>query len=213
MEVLKDWLDWHKQYEDESSALYRRLDVVQRELSRELIDRAGESTKVLSVCAGQGDDVLGVVASTRNLGRVETWLVELDSRNAEIARKRIAGGGHADIEVVHGDAGILSIYEGFVPADVVLVCGVFGNIPERDIYITIDALPQLVARGGIVIWTRSRRQPDITPKIRQYFVDHQFSEESFTAPDGDLWTVGVERFVGRPRSLQLSSRMFTFTDD
>jgi hypothetical protein len=42
----------------------------------------------------------------------------------EAAKKAALGG----VEVITGDASIPSAYDGAVPADLVLVCGVFGNI-------------------------------------------------------------------------------------
>jgi hypothetical protein len=38
----------------------------------------------------------------------------------------------------------------------VLVCGVYGNIPEADVHRTIETLPQFCARNATVIWTRHR---------------------------------------------------------
>ena len=73
-------------------------------------------------------------------------------------------------------------YEGAVPADLVLVCGVFGNVPPDSIENTVRRLPQLCAPGATVIWTRHRRKPDLTPRIRGWFRAASFVEVSFHAP-------------------------------
>ena len=207
----KDWLDWHRQYEDASSPLSQRLEVVQQILEDSLTALGGRSATLVSVCAGQGHDVIGVLSRNRSIVGVRATLIENDPRNVEIARKAIAEEGLADVEVVEADAGRLAVYEGLVPADIVLLCGVFGNVPERDIFGTVDVLPQLVTEGGRVVWTRTRREPDLTPRIRRYLLERSFAEESFVAPQGELWSVGLNRYDGDAKPLRPSMRMFEFT--
>ena len=71
-------------------------------------------------------------------------LVELDPDLAERARSRAAQMS-ATIEVVTGDASSTSSYAGAVPADVVLACGIFGNVTDDDIHNTVEHLPSLCA--------------------------------------------------------------------
>lgn len=113
------------------------------------------------------------------------------------------------LDIVHGDAAEPNLYRGAVPADLVLLCGVLGNIPERDVQFAIASLPQLCRTGGTVIWTRSRRPPDLTTRIRGWFSGAGFSECAFVAPAGVLFSVGAARFHGRPQPLG-SRRFFTF---
>ena len=68
------------------------------------------------------------------------------------------------MQVRQADAGLLANYADGVPADLVLLAGVFGNISDRDIRRTIEALPQLCATGATVLWTRSRREPGPDPE-------------------------------------------------
>jgi hypothetical protein len=114
-----------------------------------------------------------------------------------------------ELDIVQGDSGEPSFYEGFVPADVVLLCGVLGNISERDVRFTIGSLPQLCRNGGTVIWTRSRRAPDLTPRVRRWLSESGFSELAFVAPTDALFSVGAARFDGRTQPLG-SRRLFTF---
>jgi len=99
--------------------------------------------------------------------------------------------------------------EGIVPADLVLACGVFGNISDADIGRTIATLPQMTRAGGTVIWTRSRRSLDLTSAIRQAFGEADFTETAFHAPDDVLFSVGACRFHGEPQPLQATT-LFTF---
>ncbi|HEY8216518.1 MAG TPA: SAM-dependent methyltransferase [Acidimicrobiia bacterium] len=204
------WVEWHRAYDEPGSFLQRRLALVQHEIGSVLDDRAGEPTRVVSMCAGQGRDLLEVLAGRPDAARVAARLVELDPDNAAMARATAAAHGLTGVHVVSDDAGTIAAYDGAVPADLVLACGVFGNIAEPDIANTIRILPQLCAPGARVIWTRHRREPDVTPTIRGWFADAGFVETAFHAPDDTFFTVAVERFTGAPASLQAGTRLFTF---
>jgi len=97
-----------------------------------------------------------------------------------------------------------------VPADLVLLAGVFGNISDADVRRTIGALPQLCAPGGTVLWTRTRRDPDLTPAVRRWLRDEGFSEQAFLAPADVLFCVGVHRFTGVPQPLSAGGKLFQF---
>ena len=99
--------------------------------------------------------------------------------------------------MVEGDASLVRSYAGFLPADLVLVCGVFGNIGEGDIRGTVSRMPSFCAPGGTVVWTRHRRPPDLTSSVRGWFFDAGFEEVSFVAPPGTVLSVGCHRFEGR----------------
>ena len=86
------------------------------------------------------------------------------------------------VEIVTGDASDIDLYEAPVPAELVLVCGVFGNISDADIRHTIGTLPSLCAPDATVIWTRHRRPPDLTTEVREWFVDARASTRSRSKP-------------------------------
>lgn len=100
-----------------------------------------------------------------------------------------------------------------MPADLVLLAGVFGNISDHDVRRTIETLPQLCATGATVLWTRSRRPPDLTPSIRDWFAAAGLPEQAFEAPAGELFTVGVQRYLGAPQPLDPSGALFRFQQD
>jgi hypothetical protein len=163
---------------------------------------------VISLCAGRGGDLVEVLRDYPYAGLVQARLVELDPHNVGVMRVAARELG-LELEIVHGDAAEPSFYEGAAPADVVLLCGVLGNISERDVQLTIASLPQLCRTGGTVIWTRSRRPPDLTPRVRRWFSAAGFAEIAFVAPDDAVWSVGAARFDGRPEPLG-THRLFTF---
>ncbi len=82
------------------------------------------------------------------------------SYNSATSRLRCTAGSTG--RLLRADAGDLTAYAKAVPADLVLMAGVFGNISDADVRRTIGALPQLCADGATVIWTRTRRAPDLT---------------------------------------------------
>jgi hypothetical protein len=191
------WVRWHETYEDPDSALSLRLRLVQSEV-REALDRqAPGPIAIVSMCAGQGRDVIDVVASHRRREDVRARLVERDPALVAFARRRAAAYGVSrHVEVVEADASLVCSYAGFLPADLVLICGVFGNIGEGDIRGTVSRMPSFCAPGGTVIWTRHRRPPDLTSSVRGWFVHAGFEEVSFVAPPGTVLSVGCHRFVG-----------------
>jgi len=204
----KDWIKWHADYDDPASELSRRLEVVQRHIRSFLEDFEGSPVRVVSMCAGDARDLLGAIAALERRD-VTGRLVELNPLLADRARSDARELGLPDLEIATGDAGELAAYQCCVPADLVLVCGVFGNISDDDIQTTIAALPMLAATGATVVWTRGRRKPDITPRIRQWLADAGFAEVAFEPVSDSEASVGVARFRGDPRPL-IDRKLFTF---
>ncbi|HZU76264.1 MAG TPA: SAM-dependent methyltransferase, partial [Dehalococcoidia bacterium] len=154
----------------------RRLEVVQR-LLRDALDAAPAGPiRLISMCAGDGRDVLGVLPSHRRSADVSATLVELDPQLAENARASATAARLNNLDVVVADAGSTDVYAGSVPAHIALVCGVFGNIADSDVRRTVMTLPCLCAPLATVIWTRGTFEPDLTPRIREWFAGAGFEE-------------------------------------
>ena len=118
--------------------------------------------------------------------------------------------GLVDVEIVEADAAMTDAYAGAVPADIVLSCGVFGKITSGDIERTVSAFPTLCSDRALVIWTRNRLPPDLTPKIRAWFEEAGFQEESFSIPADTVFAVGAQRLVRDPRDFTPGYRLFDF---
>jgi hypothetical protein len=206
--MARDWRQWHDEYGTTGSRLQLRLEVV-RGLIADALDRMPPGPiRVISACAGDGRDLLGVLAEHPRAGDVRARLVELDAVLAVRAADNVPEG--VDVEVVCGDASTTSAYAGAVPAELVLVCGVFGNISDDDIERTVQMMPALCAAGGTVVWTRHRRPPDRTVEIRRWFAKAGFEEVAFAGHDDFLFGVGAHRLVGATRPYVPDERMFTF---
>ena len=114
------------------------------------------------------------------------------------------------MEVVNADASTTSAYAHAVPANIVLVCGVFGNVTDEDVKRTVDQLPALCAAGATVIWTRGTFEPDLTPNIRAWFEGSGFAELAFIAIPNTTAGVGAAQLVASPRTFEPAVRLFTF---
>ncbi|MDW5323152.1 class I SAM-dependent methyltransferase family protein [Plantactinospora sp. KLBMP9567] len=205
----QNWYDWHDDYADPDSVLSRRLATVQARIGEFLNAAAPGPIRAVSVCAGQGRDLLDVLAGHPRRVDVTARLVELDPRNARIAGDAARAAGLDGVEVVVGDAAPVEGYADLVPADLVLVCGVFGNITDDDVRRTVGYCAQLCATGGTVVWTRHRGEPDLVPRICEWFAAEGFELTWLSAPDAGFG-VGTHRFTGTPRPLDRGGRMFTF---
>jgi hypothetical protein len=208
--VMRDWVEWHRAYADPASGLSARLRIVQRHLSV-AVDQAAGPVRLLSLCAGQGHDVIGVLADHPRRDEVSAMLVEADPCNAGLARCRAATAGLDQVQVRQADASQPQTFADALPADVLLLCGIFGNVSDADIERTVTAAPALCAAGATVIWTRHRQAPDLTPRIRAWFAGAGFDEVAFETLDTTVpAAVGVGRLGRAARAGLPSGPLFTF---
>jgi len=209
----RDWLAWHAPYDDPDSSQSRRLRQVQRRV-REALDGAPPGPlRVVSLCAGQGRDLIGPLAAHPRGADVTALLVEADARNAARARDAARAAGLDGVQVQVGDAADTTAYRDAVPADVVLVCGVFGNVPDDDVRATVERLPEFLRTGGTVVWTRHRAEPDLTPAIRAWFGGSGFDEVGFDTEPGYLYAVGTHRLAAQARAHVPGVTLFRFEGD
>lgn len=210
--MSRDWVSWHEAYADPSSALSVRLARVQAHLADAISSAPAGRIRLLSLCAGQGNDVLGVLPGHRRAADVSAVLIERDPHNASVAAGRAAEAGLTGIEIRCADAGDPASFGGALPADVLLLCGIFGNVSDGDVQRTAAAAAQLCAPGGTVIWTRHRRAPDLTPQLRSWFTAAGFAEVAFEPlPAPSQGSVGVDRLgPGRVPGSLPGGRLFSF---
>lgn len=204
-----DWHTWHEHYAEPGSDLSQRLAAVQEHL-RTAVDACPPGPiRLISMCAGDGRDVIGVLARHPRRDDVTARLVELDRRNTAVAEAAIEAAGLPGVQIVTGDAALTDSYDGMVPADVVLMCGVFGNITDADIERTVDHAAQFCATGGTVIWTRGRTPPDLLPQICDWFEARGFDRVWVSSPDVG-YGVGVHRLAAASQPLASGESMFAF---
>lgn len=208
---LRDYRAWHAAYDDPASGMSWRLGVV-RGLLRAAFDRHRDAIRVVSACSGDARDVLEVLGERADADRVRTTLVEREPSIALAAEQRAAALGLPGVEVRTTDAGTTDAYLEAVPADIVVLVGIFGNITDRDLATTIAAAPQFCRPGATLLWSRSRAWiDDRDADVRRGFDAAGFTElDHVTLERGSRPTVGCVRYDGPPVELRPRRRLFTF---
>ena len=209
----RDWQAWHRAYEDPASRLSRRLEVVQGYLRTALDRQRPGPIRLLSLCAGEGRDVIGVLRDHPRRDDVQGVLVEADPVLADRAGAAIAEAGlHGQLSVIVGDAGSTDTSAIAVPVHLLLLCGIFGNISDDDVDYTVRNASRFLEEDGIVIWTRHPEPPDLTVSIRQWFAESGFLELGFEAPEELRFGVGCHRLIAEPEAFASGVRLFRFLD-
>ncbi len=208
---MRDWVAWHDAYDDPSSTLSARLKLVQTHLADALDHAPAGPVRLVSLCAGQGRDVIGVLPWHPRRDDVSAVLVEANPDIAGMARAEAAEAGLPQVDVRHGDAGQAASFTDAVPADVLMLCGIFGNVSEADIERTVATAPAFCSPGATVIWTRHLRPPDLSPRIRVWFAAAGFEEVAFGTPESAPRAgVGVARLRGPAGAAVPEGPLFTF---
>lgn len=208
--ALRDYAAWHDHYDRPGSALHLRLLVVQDLIASALDELPPGPVRVISMCAGQGRDLIGVARRHRRGGDLAGILVEADPRNVAVARKGIERAGLDGLTVIDGDAGDSGSYAGAVPADLVLACGIFGNVSDEDIRRTVGFIPALCAPGAWVIWTRATRDDGILTTIQDWSAEAGLRPRALVVGEGDLFGVGAAVLTGPPSPYRPNVALFTF---
>ena len=208
---MRDWLSWHEAYDDPSGSLARRLEVVKGRLSQALDGVTRRNPVLLSLCAGDGRDLLGVLSARTAEPQVAVVLVEREPTLALRATEAAAASGLTSVEVRRRDAGDPASFSDVLPVDVLLLCGIFGNIEHAAVKDLIEVIPTLVRPDGYVIWTRSGAEPDRRPEIRRWFAAAGLEEVAFDgAPEHFGVGLNQRRSCLAPGRQRLPERLFSF---
>lgn len=210
MSALRDYVQWLDRYDDPESPLSWRLRTIQGWLHDDLDSRPGP-VDVVSVCAGDGRDIIDVLHTRHDAGRVNIVLLEAHPTVADLARKRAGDAGLDRVEVRTCDASFTGSYVGAVPADIVLLVGLLGNMSHEDVSTTIATTPQMCRPGASLIWSRGRDLDDINDRVRREFTDIGFTEQHYA--DSEQRTkpaTGLMRYDGTTVPLEPNRRLFTF---
>jgi hypothetical protein len=209
-----DWMAWHKNYEA-SPALKTRLLVVREHLARCFDAQHPGVIQMLSICAGDARDLIGVLATHPRRLDVKAYLIENNTELAVQGKKVIEEAGfEKELHYIIGDATISSTYLGLVPVDVVLMAGVFGNLRSEEVGRLVQNLCVLCKPEGVVIWTRHRRLHDGLNQIkliRRCFDESDFEEVHIENTPDDAFTIGSHRYKGTVQVLYSGIKLFEFT--
>ncbi|MBD2384480.1 class I SAM-dependent methyltransferase family protein [Cylindrospermum sp. FACHB-282] len=209
----KDWLEWHDLYNTEPK-LQQRLEIVREYISYSLDNSPTGSIRVVSLCAGDGRDLLGTLANHPRAKDVYARLVEINPQLVERGRATIESLGLTkQIEFINGDATASANYVGAVPADIVIVCGIFGNLAdENELNRLLGNLSFLSKKGAFVLWTRGHSNGVASSEtVRKYFREFGFDEVYFKlTATGDMG-VGIHRYLGESLTVLKEQNLFVFS--
>jgi hypothetical protein len=207
---IDNWSNWHNEYENENSELNARKRAVQAEVFALAAKCQPGPITIISICGGQGREVIGALEHHPRRADVRGRIVELDEDNAAFARStaRKAGIG---IEVFAGDASLAASYAGLPPADIVVISGVFGHLSNSDRVSLISFVRQIVKTGASVVYTFFRWDEEQVQQLRSYFSDQQFEEGAFETLDGKYkFIIARAQYSGAPLPFDAGAKVFNF---
>jgi len=166
----------------------------------------------ISLCAGQGHDILGVLAEHPRRGDAEVTLVEIDRRNVELALKRARDAGIRNVRGVAADAGISDSLAGVPRASLVIMAGMRAHVSTADFARVIGWLPCICSAGAIVVWNRRLDLQTAWSvwRDRRAFAGAEFVDACLESPSRGKFRVFARRFAGAPQPFQSGVRLFTF---
>ncbi len=208
-----DWDHWYQQY-DQSPSLQARLGIVREQIAATLDQCAAGPINILSICAGDGRDVVGALAGHARRADVAAWL--LDTHAESIARGQAAAAAAAlegPLHVRQCDAGRAQSYGDLERADLVMLSGFLGHLRHDEAAGLIASLPMLIKPGGAVLWNRHLVMNDgrtQVPAIRALLQQASFEETYFQTTAEDGFAVGRARFKGNVAILDPEKIFFEF---
>jgi hypothetical protein len=208
-----DWYEWHDLYKTEPK-LQQRLEMVREYIAYSLNGSPDGAIRIVSVCAGDGRDLLGTLKDHPRAKDVSARLVEINSNLVERGRETIESLGLAkQIEFINGDATLSTNYVGAVPADIVIVCGVFGNLAdEGELNRLLDNLSFLSKPGAFVIWTRGHSNGiPYSDNVRKILRASGFEEVNFKLTATKDMGVGLHQYLGENLPQPKEQQLFVFS--
>lgn len=207
---MRDYLRWHDDYADPNSNLSARLRRVRSLIAAELAARPGP-IRLLSLCAGDGRDILGVLdEKPADVPRLTGRLVELSPQLADAADAHVHALG-SPLQALQADAGDPQNVLGAIPADLVLLVGIMGNISDDDVLHLVGAAASLCAPHAYLIWTRGGQYADLNTRIDARLAAAGFTDRQFLTEPAHQYGIGTARWPDqRPPPLPLDRRLFTF---
>jgi putative methyltransferase len=209
-----DWVAWHERY-NTNRGLKARLRAVCGQIENCLSACPAGQIRVVSVCSGDGRDLLTALINHPREKDVVAYLIDQERALIEAGQDSANLSGIGDqLHFIVGDATLASSYRGMVPADLVLVCGVFGHVLKEDLQKLVRSLGSMCKTGGHVIWTRHAKAWDgetHLPLINQLFEQAGFEQISFSVTEEGASCIGTYRYLGQTADLSTEDRLFTFT--
>lgn len=208
----EDWAKWPDRYDD-SLPLQVRLAAVRAQVSAFLDECPPGPVRILSLCSGDGRDVLPVVSAHARLRDVEVWCIDANAKTLDRGKESARQAGlQRKTHFVQADAGLAASYADVVPADLVILSGMLGHLTSHDALNLFHRLPALCRTNGSVLWSRlnrgigNRQIPALREVLRESGFEEVFLEE--TMPNE--FVVARAHFRGTEAKLAFGEVLFRF---
>ena len=205
------WSDW-PEAAYKKQRYRQRLCEVQSHF-RESLDTAPPGPiQVVSMCAGDGRDVISVLQSHPRRNDVTAWLVENNAQSFAYGLRRTANAGLQNrVTFLNEDATEYATYKDIVPSDILLVCGVWGHVPKNERTQLVHAIACLCKPGGAVIWTRSvLKQMARLHEIQSRFDPSTWGSARVSVTPDNKWAIVAHQHCGPARRIPERGRIFHF---
>jgi Putative methyltransferase len=191
----------------------QRLFVVKEHLAECLNIAPHGQVRITSLCAGDGRDVIGVLASHQRRNDVAACLVELNRQSVAVGLRLTKSAGLEKIvDFRNEDATVYTTYKNSPRSDIVLVCGVWAHVPVHERGQLVDAIACLCKPGGTVIWTRGvSKGMTRLHEIESLFTGAYWNKVRISLTPNKNWAVASYRYSGPPKELSRCERIFHFT--
>jgi hypothetical protein len=183
------------------------------------LQACGAGAALVSVCAGDGRDVIQVLSGELSELPVRALLVESEPELARRGEAQAVSAGVSDRVLFRcRDATRMESYQGYVPADVLVMAGVLGNVPSRAYPDLARTAATLLRRGGFLLWTQRRFSGAIDAEYREFraalaanqFLS-MFADETLAGPGGVSYLVATEQLATTPPE-PAKDPLFQFSD-
>ncbi len=189
-----------------------RLRLVQQHLAEAIQSAPPGPIRILSICAGDGRDLIEVLSEHERRADVSAVLIELSPKSvARGIQSAIEAGIENAVAFRNTDATRWSAYRGLIPADIVILCGVWGHVPVRQRARLTSALASICAVGGCVIWSRGvSRGMERLPQIQTHFNARSWKVAELRFTPASDWAVATYRFLGAAQPVPDNEQIFNF---
>jgi hypothetical protein len=211
--MSRDWIRFHDLYET-LPPLQARLKLVQAQIERAIEEAPSGPVRVLSLCAGDGRDLLGALIDHARAADVAAALID---SNAELVARGEAAQSElalpASLRFLHADATLADTYLTLAPADLVIAAGVFGNLKLASMQQLVHSLRCLCKKDSKVVWTHKTTGMNSEARVAmlcEMLQQSDFRELTFTRTEPDGFVVATYAYVGDPLPLLAGIQLFEF---
>ncbi len=190
----------------------QRLQAVQEHLAQSLDCAPNGPVRIISICAGDGRDIIGVLSSHRRRTDVQAWLIELNHQSVVAGIRQAKNAGLEDrVTFLNTDATLYATYKDIAPAEIILLSGVWGHVPAQERASLAGGLASFCNPRGTLIWTRGVSQGiGRLREIQAHFSAPAWEEERLTLTPDNNWAVASYCHCGPPQELPRSGQVFRF---